>query len=100
MLFTPVLECDVVSLVWSFVTKQVELESWDSWGADGASSDFVRKSAVDGNVVSSGSRYVSNRYPLKKAPEPEPEPEVDYFQELNLEPSIRKTKKVALCLLT
>lgn len=77
------------------MAKQVELESWDSWGVDSASSDFMRKSAADGNAVSSGNRYTSNRYPVKKAPEPEPEPEVDYFQELNLEPSIRKTKKVA-----
>jgi hypothetical protein len=72
----------------------VELESWDTWGAESGSSDYMHKSVADVNPVGSNNRYSHSRYALKRVPEPEPEPEVDYFQELKLEPSIRKTKKV------
>jgi len=47
------------------------------------------------NVVN---RY-GNRVQGMKPREPELEPEVDYFQEMQLEPSISKTKKVCICLL-
>ena len=78
----------------------MELESWDAWGADGVSSDFTHKSSVgDTNVAANSRHNLSNRYTFKKQPEPEPEQEVDYFQELKLEPSIRKTKKVRIIFL-
>jgi len=63
---------------------QIELESWDMWISD----DKV-------GMTHTASRY-SNRFPGKKPTETEVEPEVDYFQELQLEPSISKTKKVRI----
>jgi len=58
------------------------LASWDTWISD----DKV-------TVTHTASRY-GNKFPGKKPAEPELEPEVDYFQEMQLEPSISKTKKV------
>jgi len=65
----------------------VELESWDAWTSD----DKV-------SVTTAASRY-GNRFSGKKPAESELEPEVDYFQELQLEPSISKTKKVRISVL-
>ena len=48
----------------------------------------------ESNSLAASSRYPNSRYPAKKVLDQDPEPEVDYFQELQLEPSIRKTKKV------
>lgn len=59
----------------------MELESWHDWMSDD-------------KLVSSSHTAMSNRFPGKKTAEPDHEPEVDYFQEMQLEPSIRKTKKV------
>lgn len=60
---------------------QVELESWDAWISD--------------DKASVASRY-GNRFPGKRPAEQELEPEVDYFQEMQLEPSISRTKKVRI----
>ena len=56
----------------------MQLESWDAWTSD------------DTHAASYSSRYGTAR----KSSETQLEPEVDYFQELQLEPSISKTKKV------
>ena len=63
----------------------MELESWDVWISD--------DKANMTQTVSVANRY-GNRLQGMKPREPEVEPEVDYFQELQLEPSISKTKKV------
>jgi len=70
----------------------VELESWDVWNSDDKA-NVTQKTNV--------ANRSGNRYQGMKPREPELEPEVDYFQELQLEPSISKTKKVcrSLCLL-
>lgn len=63
----------------------MELESWDAW----ISEDKVNSA----HPASSAGRY-GNRFPGKKPTEQELEPEVDYFQEMQLEPSISRTRKV------
>ena len=63
----------------------MELESWDVWTSDDKAS--VTQAA---NVAN---RY-GNRFQGLKPRDPELEPEVDYFQEMQLEPSISKSKKV------
>jgi len=65
----------------------VELESWDAWTSDDKAS-----AAHTANVAG---RY-GNRFPGKRPMEQELEPEVDYFQEMQLEPSISRTKKVRI----
>ena len=62
---------------------QVELESWDAWMSDDKLS-----------ATHTASRY-GNRFLGKRPSESELETEVDYFQEMQLEPSISKTKKVS-----
>jgi len=69
----------------------VQLESWDAWMSD----DHVTAT----HPATAASRY-GNRFPGKKLTETELEPEVDYFQEMQLEPSISKTKKVSLLSVT
>jgi len=66
---------------------QVELEAWDAWISD----DKVSTA----HTASVASRY-GNRFPGKKPAEQEQESEVDYFQEMQLEPSISRTKKVRI----
>lgn len=74
----------------SFVdVVQIELESWDSWGRDDRG-DFSQMKSGQNNSLGGG----GNRFPNKMIPDPEPELEKDYFQELQLEPSISRTKKV------
>jgi len=68
----------------------VELESWDVWNSDDKASKAQAASAAN--------RY-GNRFQGMKPREPELEPEVDYFQKMQLEPSISRTKKVWICLL-
>ena len=66
----------------------MELESWDAWLLDNKT-----------HTASVASRH-GNRFQSKKPTDLELEPEVDYFQEMQLEPSIRKTKKVKMTDLT
>jgi len=61
----------------------VELESWDVWISDDKSS-----------ATHTAASRCGNRFPGKRPTEQELEPEVDYFQEMQLEPSISRTKKV------
>ena len=68
---------------------QVELESWDAWISDD-------KSTVAHTGTAAG--RCGNRFPGKRPTEQELEPEVDYFQEMQLEPSISRTKKVRISL--
>lgn len=69
----------------SLPSNDVELESWDVWISED-------KASVT-QTASGASRY-GNRFQGMKPREPELEPEVDYFQQMQLEPSISKTKKV------
>ena len=69
----------------------MELESWDAWISD----DKLTAT----HMASVAGRY-GNRFPGKRPSESELEPEVDYFQEMQLEPSISKTKKVKLSVIS
>jgi len=79
----------------------MQLTSWDSWeevsagrqedGGDYGSkfhSPQQQRQTNSANDAPFGSRYG------KKQPEVIAEPETDYFQELKLEPAIRRTQKV------
>ena len=74
------------------VIEQIELESWDSWGIDDRGDFSHLKSGQ--NSSHGGGGGGGSRFPNKMIPDPEPEPEKDYFQELQLEPSISRTQKV------
>lgn len=63
----------------------MELESWDVW--------ILEDKAGATQTASGASRY-GNRFQGMKPREPELEPEVNYFQQMQLEPSISRTKKV------
>jgi len=65
----------------------VELESWDAWISD----DKM-------NAAHAAASRCGNRFSGKRPTEQELEPEVDYFQEMQLEPSISRTKKVRISL--
>jgi len=50
-------------------------------------------------ATNAAGRYGNSRCPGKRPTESELEPEVDYFQEMQLEPSISKTKRVRISML-
>jgi hypothetical protein len=77
----------------SLPSNNVELESWDSWGSEDRG-DFGRRAGLES--VSNGNPRYGSRFPVKKSAEPELEPDVDYFQELQLEPAIKRTKKIVV----
>lgn len=80
----------------SLPTNDIELESWDSWGMEDRSEFGHVKSNSMQNSSAAG-QVGGNRFPNRKLQmDPDPEPETDYFQELQLEPSISRTQKILI----
>jgi len=76
----------------SLPSNDIQMTSWDSWGDEADGGLGTRSKAQQQHTGGAVAAWHAN----KKQPPPEPEPETDYFQELHLEPSIRKTQKIII----
>jgi len=73
----------------SLPSNDVQMTSWDSWDDEGEGGGM--------NATTKMQQLQQQHWHAnKKQPPLEPEPETDYFQELNLEPSIRKQQKIVI----
>ncbi|ESN91132.1 hypothetical protein HELRODRAFT_182208 [Helobdella robusta] len=79
-------------------TNDVELESWEVWGVDAKTSTNPSANRTQANFHNGSHYHLSSTGGQNKGSNRkdsgDPEIDIDYFQELQLEPEIRKTQKI------